>query len=101
MIAYGIHCNFFIVLPIRLKTCRSNGFFFYKAKCARPKNGARLRGLARLSAVDWHQARKLSRPVRNTQYSTQQKTVGSKLFWPKSILKSNFQVIMILLKSKL
>ena len=25
----GIHCNFFIVLPIRLKTCRFNDFLFF------------------------------------------------------------------------
>ena len=28
MIVFGIHCNFFIVLCIQLKTCRSNVFFF-------------------------------------------------------------------------
>ena len=27
MIEIGIHCNFFIDLPIRLRTCRSKGFF--------------------------------------------------------------------------
>ena len=26
MIVFGIHCNFLIVLPIQLKTCRSNVF---------------------------------------------------------------------------
>ena len=29
MIVFGIHCNFFTVLPIQLKTCRSNAFFFF------------------------------------------------------------------------
>ena len=29
MIVFGIHCNFFIVLPIRLETCRSNIFLFF------------------------------------------------------------------------
>ena len=57
MIVLGIHCNFFTVLPIRLKTCRSNGFFFYKAQFARPKNRARLKGLARPRAPDRHRAR--------------------------------------------
>ena len=43
---FGIHCNFFIVLSIRLKTCRSNVFFlFYKA----PKSRTRLRDFTRLS----------------------------------------------------
>ena len=32
MIVFEIHCNFFIVLPVRLKTCISNGFFFLKGK---------------------------------------------------------------------
>ena len=27
MIVFGIHCNFFIVLSIRLKICGSNDFF--------------------------------------------------------------------------
>ena len=40
MIEIGIHCNFFIDLPIRLRTCRSNGFF-YKTKFARSKNLSR------------------------------------------------------------
>ena len=53
MIMFGIHCNVFIVLPIRLKTCRTNGFlFFNKAKRAHPKNWARLRGFARPCAPD-------------------------------------------------
>ena len=53
MIMFGIHCNVFIDLPIRLKTCRTNGFlFFNKAKRAHPQNGARLRGFARLCAPD-------------------------------------------------
>ena len=60
MIVFGIHCSFFNVLPNRLKTCRS-GFFFYKAKCARPIVRARLRDFAHPSAPDWHQARNLSR----------------------------------------
>ena len=50
MIVLGIHCNFFIDLPIRLKTYRSDVFFvfrFDKLKCKRPKNRVRLRGFAR------------------------------------------------------
>ena len=63
MIVFGIHCNFFNVLPIWLKTYRSNGFFlFNKANCARPKNRARLRGSACPSAPNGHQASNLSRP---------------------------------------
>ena len=62
MIVFGIHCNFFIVLPIRLKTCSFNGFFnFYKAKCACQKNQAGLRGFARPTTPDWHLARNFSR----------------------------------------
>ena len=29
MIVFGIQYNFFIVLPIPMKTCRSNVFFFF------------------------------------------------------------------------
>ena len=29
MMVFRINCNFFIVLPIRLKTCRLNRFFFF------------------------------------------------------------------------
>ena len=62
MIVFGIHCNFFIVLPIRLKTCSFNGFFnFYKAKCACQKNQEGLRGFALPTAPDWHLARNFSR----------------------------------------
>ena len=43
MIVFGIHCNFFIVLPIRLKICRSNGFF-YKTECVHQKKWACLIG---------------------------------------------------------
>ena len=54
MIAFGIHCNFFIVLPIRLKTCRSNDFLFFTRQNvrARPKNRARLKGL--LAEDNWN-----------------------------------------------
>ena len=52
MIEYGIHCTFFIALPIRLKTCRFIFFpLFYKAKCAGSKNGVRLRGFARAIGI--------------------------------------------------
>ena len=53
MIVFEIHCNFFIVLPTRLKACRSVDLFFfvfYKTKynpLSPPKKRARLRGLAR------------------------------------------------------
>ena len=43
MVAFSIHCNFFIVLTIPLKTC--NGFFsFTRQKCTCPKSQACLRG---------------------------------------------------------
>ena len=63
IIVFKIHCNFFIVLTIRLKTCRSNSFFvFWKAKCAHPKNRACLWGFARSSGHDRHRPRNLSGP---------------------------------------
>ena len=47
--------------------CRSNEFFFfYKAKCARPKNRARLRGFVRQSVPDRHRASDLSSPEKIT-----------------------------------
>ena len=56
---FRIHYHFFIVLPIRLETCRFNDFlFFSKAKLAPPKNLARFRGFAPPDGV----GRALSRP---------------------------------------
>ena len=50
MIVFGIKYNFFIGLPIQLKTCRFNDFFlFYEVKFVRPKHSARLRSFARPS----------------------------------------------------
>ena len=37
MIVLGTHCNFFIVFPIRLKNCRSNGFFFFTRQNVRAR----------------------------------------------------------------
>ena len=37
-------------------------FVFYKAKCARPKNRARLRAFASPSVPNWHRTSNLSRP---------------------------------------
>ena len=61
MIVFGIHWNFFIVLPIRLKTCRSNGVFLQGRMCA-PEFRARFRGFTRSNAPDRHRTRNLSRP---------------------------------------
>ena len=44
MIVFGIHCNFLIVLPIQLKTCRSNSFFLFT------RQNVRLKGFACLNA---------------------------------------------------
>ena len=64
IIVLGILCNFFNVLPIRLKICRSLfSFLFYNAKYARPKDWARLRGFSRSSVPDQHQARNFSRSI--------------------------------------
>ena len=60
IIVFGIHCNFFIVLPARLKTCRSNIFFVFQQG---KKFLARLRGFVHLSAPDWPRARNLCRPA--------------------------------------
>ena len=70
MIVFGIHFSFFIVLQeIWLEICRSNEFFFfYKAKCARLKNQARLRAFARTSATNRHRGRNLSRLDRSVSF---------------------------------
>ena len=40
MMVFGIRCNFFVDLPIRLKTCRSNIFLFFTRQNVRArKNG--------------------------------------------------------------
>ena len=66
MIVFGIYCNFLIALLIRLKTYRSNVFFFFlQGKSALPKNRTRFRGFARLIAPDRHRVRHLSRPANN------------------------------------
>ena len=45
MIVFGIHCNFFIGLPIQLKTCRSSVFFFFA------RLNVRARKIGRVSEV--------------------------------------------------
>ena len=40
MIAFGVHCNLLVVLPIRLKTCKSKGFFQQNKMCKPEKSGA-------------------------------------------------------------
>ena len=63
MIVFGIHCNSFIVLPIPLKTCRSNGILFFTSKkCER--SGVFLRFCA-LELTRLASALNLSRPVRD------------------------------------
>ena len=59
MIAFWIHCNFFIVLPFGWKRVDLMGFFldFYKANWAHPKNRTHMRGFARQSAPDRHPTR--------------------------------------------
>ena len=40
MPVFGIHCTFFIALPIRLKTCRFIFFFLQDKMCSPEKSGA-------------------------------------------------------------
>ena len=37
MRVFGIHLNFLIILTARLKTCRSNVFFFLQGKICAPE----------------------------------------------------------------
>ena len=50
MIVFGIHCNFFIVLPTRLKTCRSNGFLFFTRQNVRARKVGRVSEVLRTRA---------------------------------------------------
>ena len=52
MIVFGIHCNFLIALPIRLKTCRPNVFFLFTKQNVLAK--ICLRGFVHPSAPDRH-----------------------------------------------
>ena len=47
MIVFGIHCNFFTVLPIRLKTCRSNVFLQDKMRAPKKSSACRTRDFSR------------------------------------------------------
>ena len=42
MIVFVINCNFFIVLPIQLKTCSSNDFFLFTRESVRARNIGRV-----------------------------------------------------------
>ena len=59
MIVFGIHSNFFIVLPVQLKT---SVFSILQGKMCTPENLARCRGFTRPSSPDRHRARNFSRP---------------------------------------
>ena len=61
MIVFRTYCNVLIVLPIRLKTCRSNGFFLLGKMCASEKSRGSQK-LCRPSTPDQHRARNLSSP---------------------------------------
>ena len=54
MIVFANHCKYFIVLPIGLKTCRCNCFFFYK------RQNVRARKIGRFSEVLQVRARPIS-----------------------------------------
>ena len=62
MIVFRVHCNFFIVLPIRLKACRSNGFFFFKRQNVHARKIGRMSEALRAGVLDRHRTRNLSRP---------------------------------------
>ena len=54
MMVFGIHCNFFIVLPNRLKTCRSNDFLFFTKQNVRAQKVGRVSEVLHTRArPDW------------------------------------------------
>ena len=56
MIEFGIHGNFFIVLPIQLKTCRSNVFFVFARRDVRARKIGHVAEVLRLLGVQFVQA---------------------------------------------
>ena len=56
MIVFGNYYNFFIVLPIRLKTCRTDIFFSFLRQNVLARKIGRVSEVLRASAPDWHSA---------------------------------------------
>ena len=50
MIVFGTDCNFFTVLPIQLKTCRFNVFFFFMFQNVRARKIGRVSEVLRVRA---------------------------------------------------
>ena len=67
MIVFGIQCNFFIVLPNRLKTCRLIGVFFF---CA-PERA--------LSASGAQFVQTCRKPIKENSQSKQQNCLSLKI----------------------
>ena len=59
---FGILFNFFIVLPILLKTCRTDGLLLLQDKMCAPEKSSASQSFCALMASDRHRARNLSRP---------------------------------------
>ena len=62
MIVFGIYCNFLIVLPIRLETCKSNIFLLFTRQKLRAQRIGHVSEVLRTSTPVRHRARNLSRP---------------------------------------
>ena len=62
MIVFGIHRNIFIVLPIRLKTSRSNDFLFFSGQKVLARKIMRVSEVLRTRYR--HRVHNLFRPVR-------------------------------------
>ena len=86
MIVVGVHCNVFIVLPIRLKTCRCNVFSFFT------RQNVRARKIGRVSEV----LRAQVRPIGIECASCLGLTVYSKLII-KILQNVNAVILMFLL----
>ena len=82
MIVFGIHCNLFIVLPIRLKTCRSNDFllfcFVFCFFTRPPEKLGTSKKFCRHSVPDLHRARNFPDAVIPLQKESPLKRVAIK-----------------------
>ena len=60
MAVFGMHCNFSLFLPIRLKTCRSNGFLRFTGQNVRTRKIGRVSEVLRVRAnLSWSDLRSL------------------------------------------
>ena len=107
--AFAIHGIFLIILPIQLKICRSNVFFFYFTKQnvrAWKITSVGLRGQAQQSASNRHRKRNLPKPevfwscpiievVLKSSQSSQENTCAEVSYWKKRLRHRYYSVNLV------